>query len=236
MRAGPNLRQQAHTQLTNALQAEKDAAQVSAVPFWDEVAGHTADSLQALRAAQTSIAQAKTQRQLTPGAAAEAQAAIAKAIGLDERVQGIAQSQGDKKLAGDLLAQAITYKLAARKAVDDGAPEYAGTVPCVVKKRFTVHAVPAGYESSYADVFPHVPKGAIDVSVSFVVAGTSKPAPRTIFGAQTWTSKVVGFRANGTLAVHVDVTGPGVGKPDEKFVEWEVVVRFRAKECPPGRR
>ena len=101
---------------------------------------------------------------------------------------------------------------------------------CSTSKVFDLYAVPAGYGGSYTDVYPHgIPKTAKNITIDFVDAATGKPAPAEPFPGQTWTASNKGFTTRGgevVLHVHIDVSGTGIGKPDEKHVRWKVVVTW----------
>jgi len=98
---------------------------------------------------------------------------------------------------------------------------------CTAEKPFDVFAVPAGYAGSYADVFPHgVPKNAKNMKVTFIDLATGKAPAAELFPGQTWKSKIVGFLPDGRLQVHIDVSGTGIGKPDENAKHWKVVVTY----------
>lgn len=101
------------------------------------------------------------------------------------------------------------------------------TARCSTEKQFDVYAIPDGYQSSYAEVYPHgIPKDAKNVHVRFVDAVTGKPAPAEPFSGQTWTSTVKGYQPNGKFVVRVDLTGTGFGKPDANKDAWKVVVTW----------
>jgi hypothetical protein len=101
---------------------------------------------------------------------------------------------------------------------------------CERTKEFDVFAIPAGSVGAYADVFPHgVPRNAKHIRVSFVNPATGKPVDETLFGGQTWSSEIRGFRPDGSLGVRVKLAGTGVGKPDALKKRWRVVVAY---DCP----
>ena len=128
--------------------------------------------------------------------------------------------------------EAIRKALALKKKAQAqlGTYEIGGGKTCESEKAFPLYAVPATYAGSYTDVYPHnVPKDAKDIEIHFVDAATGKPAPAHPFPGQSWTAKIVGFETRGgesVLHVHIDVTGQGIGKPDEKFVNWKVIVSW----------
>ena len=139
--------------------------------------------------------------------------------------------QGDKSHARilDDIRKAIGFKKKAQGAVS----EYlvgGGQQSCKSEKAFPLYAVPATYAGSYTDVYPHnVPKNASGLAIKFVDAATGKAAPENPFPGQSWTAKIVGFATRGgetVLHVHIDVTGTGIGKADEKFVNWKIVVTW----------
>jgi hypothetical protein len=138
--------------------------------------------------------------------------------------------QGDKSKAKTLdgIRSALVLK---KKAITLLSPYTVASSACTAEKQFPLYAVPAGYSGSYTDVYPHgVPTDAQDIEVKFVDAATGAPAPANPFPGQTWTSKIEGFttRAGETvLHVHIDISGTGVGKPDEKSVEWKVIVTWK---------
>lgn len=140
------------------------------------------------------------------------------------------QSDKSKAKTLDSIRAALALK---KKAIALLAPYTltSGANDCEAEKQFDLYAVPAGYAGANADVYPHgVPETAKDLEVKFVDASTGKPAPANPFPGQTWTSKIVGFETRGgetVLHVHLDVSGPGVGKPDEKHATWKVIVTWR---------
>jgi hypothetical protein len=138
--------------------------------------------------------------------------------------------QSDKPPTRSL--ESIRKALALKKKAQGLLTNYlvGGGKVCESEKAFPLYAVPATYSASYGDVYPHnVPKDAKDLEIHFVNAATRKPAPAHPFPGQSWTAKIVGFETRGgepVLHVHIDVTGEGIGKPDEDFVNWKAVVSW----------
>lgn len=97
---------------------------------------------------------------------------------------------------------------------------------CSVTKPFKIYAIPDGYAGAYADVYPHVPKGAKNVRVAFKDAATGGPAPAQPFPNQTWKATVKGFLPDGRFDVRIDLTGTGFGAPDANAKNWIVVVTY----------
>jgi hypothetical protein len=132
----------------------------------------------------------------------------------------------DAKAARAALLAAINAKQHLITELND----HGGTTEsktCTQEKPFDVFAVPAGYAGAYADVFPHgVPKNAKNMKVTFIDLATGKAPAAELFPGQTWKSKVVGFLPDGRLHVHIDVSGTGIGKPDENSKHWKVVVTY----------
>lgn len=138
--------------------------------------------------------------------------------------------QSDKPPTRSL--EAIRKALALKKKAQGQLTHYlvGGGKVCDSEKPFPLYAVPATYSGSYTDVYPHnVPKDAKNLELNFVDAKTGKPAPAHPFPGQSWTAKIVGFETRGgetVLHVHIDITGTGIGKPDEDFVNWKVIVSW----------
>ena len=137
--------------------------------------------------------------------------------------------QGDKSHAKilDSIRKALAWKKKAQSALSD---YLVGGTSCESEKPFPLYAVPATYSGSTTDVYPHnVPKDAKGLEIKFVDAATGKPAPEHPFPGQSWQAKIVGFETRGgepVLHVHIDITGTGIGKPNEKFVNWKVIVTW----------
>jgi hypothetical protein len=140
--------------------------------------------------------------------------------------------QGDKSHAKilDAIRKALAWKKKAQGALSDYLVGGGSEKTCDSEKPFPLYAVPATYSGSTADVYPHnVPKDAKDLQIKFVDAATGKPAPEHPFPGESWTAKIVGFETRGgepVLHVHIDITGTGIGKPNEKFVNWKVIVTW----------
>ncbi len=170
----------------------------------------------------------------------EARALINGHDGADPIVKNISDAISDDHVAISHQAdkpstkslEAIGKALALKKKAQGQLAHYqlGGGKICESEKPFPLYAVPATYASSYTDVYPHnVPKDAKNIEIHFVDAATGKPAPAHPFPGQSWTAKIVGFETRGgasVLHVHIDVTGQGVGKPDEDFVNWKVIVSW----------
>ena len=170
----------------------------------------------------------------------EARALIRGHDGADPIVKDISDAVGDDHTAIshqndkpptkslDAIRKALALKKKAQGLLSTY--EIGGGKVCESEKAFPLYAVPATYSGSYTDVYPHnVPKDAKDIEIHFVDAATGKPVPAHPFPGQSWAAKIVGFETRGgepVLHVHNDVTGQGIGKPDEKFVNWKVIVSW----------
>jgi hypothetical protein len=172
----------------------------------------------------------------------EARAAIKAADGAAPIVHDITEAiyedhtgidhQSDKSHAKilDAIRKALAWKKKAQSGLSDYLVGGGSEKTCDSEKPFPLYAVPATYSGSTTDVYPHnVPKDAKDLQIKFVDAATGKPAPEHPFPGQSWTAKIVGFETRAgepVLHVHIDITGTGIGKPNEKFVNWKVIVTW----------
>jgi hypothetical protein len=141
------------------------------------------------------------------------------------------RSENSGKRAAGYVHEAMLHKRKALVALEAFTGEDEG-YRCEAEKEFTLYAVPAGYTASYADVYPHgIPRNAKNIRLEFVDARTHRPIKEDeeAFEGQTWKASIKGFKTRGgktVLHVHVDVTGKGVGKPDEISDEWAVRVSW----------
>lgn len=168
----------------------------------------------------------------------EAAAALGDATGSAPIVQEIRTAAADDRAAIEVqgetnLSQFFEYvrkALALKKKAQAALAAYeVGGTGCESEKAFPLYAIPAGFAGAYTDVYPHnVPENAHNIQIRFVDAN-GHPAPKSPFPGQTWKAKIVGFTTRGgerVLHVHIDVTGTGIGKPDQKFVNWKVIVTW----------
>jgi hypothetical protein len=151
---------------------------------------------------------------------------LTQAAGLDR--DGIDhQSDASKARILDDIRRALALKKKAQRLL---VPYLGGaSETCDTDKQFKLYAVPAGYAGSYVDVYPHgIPRNAQNLQIGFVDVN-GHVAPKHPFPGQSWRAKIVGFETRGgetVLHVHIDITGTGLGKPDQKFVNWRVVVTW----------
>jgi hypothetical protein len=98
---------------------------------------------------------------------------------------------------------------------------------CTVLTDFEVRAIPSGYEDATADVFAAgVPRGAKRIRVRFVRPASGKPVGADAFPLQRWSSRVRGFRPDGTVWVQIRLAGYGYGMPAARSSRWRAVVTY----------
>lgn len=193
-------------------------------PNWKEADKQATVSLLRLDAVSKNLANAPKVHELSSSTATAREDDVRAIEDHDARAIDSIRKK-DEQMARTALLAAVSAKQALiTQLVDDAA---AARKQCTAEKPFDIFAVPAGYAGAYADVFPHgVPRDAKNIRVHFIDLATGNPAPSEVFPGQTWTSKVVGFLPDGRLHVHLDVSGTGIGKPDENSKHWKVVVTY----------
>jgi hypothetical protein len=114
----------------------------------------------------------------------------------------------------------------AMSAVAVAAPAL-GARRCSVAKDFDVYAIPSGYEDGTKDVFARgVPRSAEHIEVRFVRAADGRPVKAKAFPLQTWSSRIKGFRGDGTLWLQIKLAGYGYGMPVATVSHWRAIVSY----------
>jgi hypothetical protein len=100
---------------------------------------------------------------------------------------------------------------------------------CTATKDFDVYAIPSGYEDGTKDVFLRgVPRNAEHLRARFVHPKSGRPVAAEAFPLQTWSSRVRGFRRDGTLWLQIAFEGYGYGMPVAHVSHWRAIVSY---EC-----